>query len=423
MKQGKPLITFVILAIAAVLAVYLGIYAFRAFQEPYRSTLVYTYTSYDSVEADGLLVRDEVVFPEQSGIVELTRSEGEKVGVGQTVALVYRDTQAQADQAQIQALTQEIELLQYAVGQSGSVESSARLDENILQSMVALRSSAALGDYNNLEEQVRTVKSDILKRGYTYGDGLTAADLTTQLQNLNGQLAALNQRSAAATTKITTSQSGVFSSLVDGYESQLNSTSVLELTPSSLQSLMETPSSVSASSTGKLITSNRWYFAANLPLASAQRLEVGGTALLRFTGDFSEDVTMTVAHISEPENDQAVVVFSTDKYLSRTTLLRRQTAELIFDSWSGLRIPKTALRLVEDTVEDSETGEVTTTTRLGVYALVNGHAEFKEVDVIIEASDYYVVSPVGTGRKILRAGDEIITQATGIQDGQLLIDQ
>ena len=142
---------------------------------------------------------------------------------------------------------------------------------------------------------------------------------------------------------------------------------------------------------------------------------------MRFTGDFTQDVDMSVVYVSPPENDQCVVVFSTDRYLSRTTLLRRQTAELIFESWSGLRIPKSALRLVEEQTEDDQTGEMIQTTRIGVYAVVNGRTEFKEVDVMIEGSDYYVVSPVGTGRKILRAGDEIITQALGLQDGQLLI--
>ena len=88
MKQGKPLITFVMFAILAVLCVYFGVYVFQALNEPYQTTLVYPYTADDSVEADGLLVRQESVFPAQSGIVELTRSEGEKVGVGQTVALV-----------------------------------------------------------------------------------------------------------------------------------------------------------------------------------------------------------------------------------------------------------------------------------------------------------------------------------------------
>ena len=99
MKQGKPLITFVMFAILAVLCVYFGVYVYQALNEPYRTTLVYPYTADDSVEADGLLVRQESVFPAQSGIVELTRSEGERVGVGQEVALVYQNTQAQADQA------------------------------------------------------------------------------------------------------------------------------------------------------------------------------------------------------------------------------------------------------------------------------------------------------------------------------------
>ena len=220
---------------------------------------------------------------------------------------------------------------------------------------------------------------------------------------------------------MTTSQSGIFSSLVDGYETLLTPTSVLELTPSSLTSLMNQGQTGGTSSTGKLIISNQWYFAAVLPASSAQRLSQGDTALLRFTGDFTQDVDMSVVYVSPPENDQCVVVFSTDRYLSRTTLLRRQTAELIFESWSGLRIPKSALRLVEEQTEDDQTGEMIQTTRIGVYAVVNGRTEFKEVDVMIEGSDYYVVSPVGTGRKILRAGDEIITQALGLQDGQLLI--
>ena len=99
MKQGKSLITFVMVAIAAALCVYFGFYAFRTLDYPYTTTLAYQYTANDSVEADGMLARQELVLTAEGGIVELTRSEGEKVGVGQTVALVYRDSQAQADQA------------------------------------------------------------------------------------------------------------------------------------------------------------------------------------------------------------------------------------------------------------------------------------------------------------------------------------
>ena len=422
MKQGKPLITFVMFAILAVLCVYFGVYIFQALNQPYQTTLVYPYTADDSVEADGLLVRQEIVFPSQSGIVELTRSEGEKVGVGQTVALVYQNAQAQADQVQIQTLSQEIEVLEYAVSQGGSPSSAARLDEEILQDLVDLRASAALGDFGDLENQVLAVKSDVLRRGYTYGEGVTAGDLTARLQDLRGQLSAVTQRSDAATARVTASQSGYFSSLVDGYETLLTPDSMLTLTPSAFQALLDSPPVQGEGSTGKLILSDRWYFVVNLPTDAAQRLSPGGTALLRFQGDFTQDVDMTVVQVGEPEGDVCTAIFSSDRYLSQTTLLRRQTVQLIFDSWSGLRIPKTALRLVEELVIDEETGQEATETRLGVYALVNRRTEFKEVEVLTEGSDYYVVSPVGTGRRILRAGDEVITQATGLEDGQLLIE-
>lgn len=428
MKQGKSLITFVMIALAAALAVYFGCYVFNTFNVPYATTRAYPFTANDSVEADGLLVREEQAFPGQAGIVDVTRSEGEKVGVGQTVALVYRDSQAQSDQAELDALALEIELLEYAAFQGGDVESAARLDEDILQSVVTLRASAALGDYANLEEQVLAVKSGVLKRGYTYGDGgVTAADLTQRLKDLRSQYTSLKSQASAATTRVRASQSGVFSNLVDGYESRLTPETVFQLTPADLKTAAA-GGGAPENSVGKLITDNRWYFAAALPADAAQRLRKGGTATLRFTGDFSQDVDMRVDQIGDPVGDQSLVVFSTDRYLTRTTLLRRQTAELIFDSWSGLRVPKEALHMDKYTYTETVTNEMTgkeeekevEAIRLGVFVLVGGRAEFKTAEVVTEGDDYYVLKPTSSASKALRAGDKVITRGVGLHDGQLL---
>ena len=420
MKQGKPVITAVMAALAAALAIYFGFYVFDTFNDPFGTAPVYHYTVNDSVEAEGLLVRDEQVLASQEGIVELTRSEGEKVGAGQTVAMVYRDSQAQDDQAALEALDQEIALLQYAASESGDVESAAKLDEDILQAVVELRASVALEDYSQLEDQVLAVKSQVLKRGYTYGEGLTSADLTARLQDLRTQRSSLSGQSASATTRITAPQSGIFSSLVDGYESVLTTQSVFQLTPSSLRGLLEGDGVTAGGGLGKLICGYRWYFAAALPTDVAQRMREGGAAQVRFTGDFTQDVDMTVEQIGQEENGEQVVVFSSDRYLARTTLLRSQSVEIIFDSWSGLRIPKEALRMESYTYEDEETGEEKEASRLGVYVLLGGKAEFKTVKVVTEGSDYYVVEPTDATSGALRAGDEVITRAVGLYDGQLL---
>lgn len=422
MKQGKPVITVTILALAAVLALYLGYYAFNAMDEPYRVSQVYAYTAHDSVAAEGLVVRQARTLPAQDGILEITRAEGEKVGKGQQIALVYRDTQAQADQAMIEQLEMEIELLQDAISQGGSLDSAARLDEEILQAVVELRASYALGDYTRLREQSLEVKSSVLKRGYTYGDGLTSGQLSARLQELNSQLTALTRQSERAITRVTAPVPGVFSNLVDGYESRLTPETLDQLTPALLQELIDSPAGEEGGCMGKLITSNTWYFAANLPKSAADRLKQGGRATLRFSGELNRDVEMRVDRIGPSEGEVTLVVFSSNRYLTLTTLLRHQTVELIFQSFSGLRLPKEALRLVEFTQQSDEDSSAppVTVTKTGVFALVNGRAEFREVNIVTEGSDYYVVSPTGVERKLLRPGDTVITHGTGLTDGMLI---
>ena len=48
MKQGKPVITVAIAAIAVALVIYFGFYVAKVFSEPYTTALAYTYTSNDS---------------------------------------------------------------------------------------------------------------------------------------------------------------------------------------------------------------------------------------------------------------------------------------------------------------------------------------------------------------------------------------
>lgn len=419
MKQGKPVITVAIAAIAVALVIYFGFYVAKVFSEPYTTALAYTYTSNDSAEAVGILVRQETVLPAQTGIVDVTRSEGEKVGVGQSVAQVYRDSQAQNNQADLEALADQIQLLEYS-SDGGGVDSAAKLDENILQAVTALHAASGVGDYNQLEDQARTLKSTVLKRGYVYGNGLGAEELSQKLNDLKSQYAALKQQTSSSTSTIRAPQSGVFSTLVDGYETAVPPQTVFQLTPSSLSALLAGQGKEAGGGMGKLITSTRWYFAAALPVSVAERLKEGSTATLRFSGDFDQDIDMRVDQVSEAEGDKSVVVFSTDRYLSQTTLLRQQTAELIFNSWSGLRIPKQALRMEKSTYTDKETGQEVQNNRLGVYALLGGRAEFKTVEVVTEGDDYYVVRSTTDESDALRAGDEVIVRATELYDGQLL---
>ena len=57
MKQGKPLITFVIVLLAAALGCYILYSVWRTFEDPFTTTYAYEYELNDSVETEGLIVR------------------------------------------------------------------------------------------------------------------------------------------------------------------------------------------------------------------------------------------------------------------------------------------------------------------------------------------------------------------------------
>lgn len=421
MKQGRPLITFVIALFAGALVLYAIFSVWKTFQDPFVSTYVYSYTLNDSIQTDGLIIRQEQVLSGGQGIVDVTRGEGEQVGINQTVALIYRDDQARQSQEQQEALRLEITQLQYALGQGEDVSSAAKLNDDILNAMVSLRVASTQQDFSDLEDQVLEVKGKVLRREYTYSDELSTDSLATRLQELQTQYQTLINQSYSAITQVTAPVSGTFSTLVDGYEGLINLESAMNLTPQALTDLMNQTPTGDSTAVGKLISSNRWYFAAVVTQEEGERLEQAGSLTLRFAGDFTKEVSMTVEKVNQDEQGQAVVILSSDRYLEQTTLLRRETAELIFNSRTGLRVPKNALRMVTTTSEDEETGETTETNTLGVYVVTAGRAEFKPVTILTEGDDFYVVQSVRDDKKALRAGDEVIVEATGLYDGQLLL--
>lgn len=415
MKEGTTITKLVMFLLAACLAVYFTVYLFRGMTDPLTTAVAYAYTVNDSVEAEALMVRQEQVIAGRTGIAVVSPGEGERVGAGQTVAVLYRDNQALERREQIEQLTLEAELLQYVTTQTDPGSGAAELENEVVRAAVDLRADSAAGDFDQLEDQVLDLKRAVLKRDYTYGKGADAS----RVSEIAAQLRSLQSQSARDTSRVYARQEGTFSAQVDGYE-DMTPKEAARLTPAGLDALLERGISNDEQSLGKIITANRWYLAANLPVKAAERLVIGKEAVVRFTGDFSRDVNMRVESVSDPEEERCMVLLSSDRYLSDTTLLRRQTVEIIFHSSQGLRVPKDAVHILASVTKDETTGEETRVSTTGVYVLINGQAEFKPVQTMAEGTRFYVVKPVDTGKRTLRAGDQVIVRARGLHDGKVV---
>ncbi len=413
MKDGKLFTNLVMVLLAIGLAIYFGAYIIDTLYNPFSTTIAYTYTVRDSVEVEGVVIRDEYVLNEQTGIVEASRREGERVSAGGVVALVHRDADAQADQAALNTLENEISVLTQVLSADLDVLSAARHDEDILSSIIALRGGAATQSLSSLDEEVVRLKSLVIQRDYAYGTDLTQTELTLRLNELVAEQKILSAQTGSATNSVYAPMTGLYSANVDGYESIFTVDGLSELTQEGLDSLLiQTPATV-GNVAGKLILGSGWYLALSVPYEATTDLRTGDTLSVAFGGEFATEISMTITQLGDEVEGDRLVVLYTDRYMEDTTLLRQTSVELIYDSNTGIRVPKAALRMVSST--DSE-GNVTQT--VGVYTIVAGNAEFQPITVLAESEDFYVVASVKTGSAALRTGDEIIVYATDLYDGK-----
>lgn len=413
MKQGTLVTRVVILTLFAAVLAYLGFTVWQGLSEPYQLVTTYTYQMDDGLALDGVVVRRETVIEGRSDLSEILPQEGEKVASGAAVALVYQNATAMQDRREAKELRLQLEQLNYAMRRNDSLGDANKLDSQLVTTLAELKTSASNGELSGLEEQGLDLRSLVLKRT---GDLTTNAQSLSALQQaaagLEARLKALNNSSGQLTRYVTVDQSGIFSGLADGYEERLYPDMLDGLTVGQLDQLLQSGTEPSQTAIGKLITGSTWYFATSVDDASAKRLEEGKKYTLAFTGDFGKEVSMKLERLGSSEGGRRMAVFSSDRYLSQVTLTRMCTATLIFERFSGVRVPNKALR-----VRTNDDG----TTTLGVYTLVGRQAEFKSVEIVREGEDFYLLRGTATNRKVLRPGDTVILSNQELYNGKVIL--
>lgn len=421
MKQST-LTTKIMTAILALgVLAYLAVYAVQGWAGQLQTALAYSAQVNVGVEASGIVVREEQVLSGSGSYVDLVPNEGERVASGGTVAILYQDASGLDTRQEIKNLTAEIEQLTYALSSGTDGVDTARLDSAVLVSIVSLRALTAGDDLSTLEDSALNLRTMVFKRDYTYGDGGEAESIAAVIEEKTARRTALQSELSRVATTVYAPQSGVFSGVADGYEALINPESVRSMTPSGLTALMEQPPSAPQDSVGKLVTDSTWYFAAVLSEEDARRLSEGTRYLITFSNDWFGQVSMELEWVSDKEDGRQIALFSARTQLADTTLLRRQTVDIVIEPLSGIRVPRKALRVITETVTDKKTGETQQVQYTGVYTVVGTQAELQKVNILYTDENFYLVEPVDeTAARRLRAGDEIILNTSGIYDGKVV---
>lgn len=411
MKPGTLITRIVVLVLFVAVVFYIGATVWQGMTDPYRMVATYAYTMDDGAALEGFVARQEQVIDGDPYLAEILPDEGEKVAAGAAVAAVYQSQEALAQHKQAQALELQLDQLQYAMRRNDNAGDATALDSQLVDALATLHTAASSNSLSELEDIGLDLRSLVVKRT---GDLTTSAESLAALQaaasEVEAQLDQLNAASAQNTRYITVTQSGVFSGMADGYEGILTPDILDTITAAQVEAL-KTQAVTPPTAVGKLITSTQWYFVTTVDDATAQRLEQGQRYTIDFTGDFDQELSMTLERLGALEQSEHVAVFSSKQYLSQATLARLQSATLVFQRFTGVRVPDLALRVL-----DNDDG----TTTLGVFTLVGRQAEFKPVEIVRQGDGFYLVKSTATNRKILRAGDLIILSNQELYDGKVV---
>lgn len=426
MKSGKFVIDLVAIAITLLVVLYFGVNLITYAMDPYSTTVVYAFTGENAASVSGYVVRNEEVLPGGGELMYSSRTEGERVCAGGTVALVYDSVEAFNNASTLRSLQEQMEQLSYARDLAASTQSSGGLDEEISDAIIAFRADMAAGDFAEAGESGSALRAAVLKRSYAYtGTGTLDQSMLT----LQAQIDALSASTATGATQITAPAAGLFSSLADGYESVLTLDTAADLTPSAYRTL--TPQAT-AGNVGKIVYGSKWGFVTLVRSEDLGGLKEGGSVTIRFQKGLDRDMEMTLESVSREEDGYVVALFTSEKYLSLVTLLRQQNAQVIFESFDGLRVPRSAVRVDAQTVTDAdgntvltESGEPKTENVTGVYCVWGGsviQARFKPVEVLWQEDEYILVQPMAgaSATRILRPGDQVITAAADLYDGKVI---
>ena len=247
-------------------------------------------------------------------------------------------------------------------------------------------------------------------------------------------ISALSAAADPGTARVTAPRAGLFSSLVDGYESVLTPEAVLGMTPADYRTLSPEEG---AAGVGRMVYGLEWYFLTLMRSEDVGRMQRGDTVTIRFQSGLDRDAEMRVAAISAEDGGRRVVVFSSERNLGLITLLRQQNAQIIFDSHAGVRVPRSSVRVDTQPVTDDEgnpvldgSGNPRTQTMTCVYCLWGNTARLKPVTVLWQEDEYILVTPDEEGLSAfpsrsregrrLRAGDQVITAAADLYDGKVI---
>ena len=304
-------------------------------------------------------------------------------------------------------------------------------DINYYQQLNSLTDISSIS-IDSVDKQILTLFTDALDiadsgRLYDFDEGIKAfsekktrrdiaingrMDFSQQLTQLNDRLAAL-KGGISGVQEIRAEKAGFYMGSTDGLETALSYADVLKLTPEEIENAIAAEGKLPEANMGRIIKSHKWYLCAVVDDATASELKKDGSYSLIVPESGSEKITFKLEAVNQAEGNKTALIFSCLDAGENLFDLRRGEAQLVKRTYTGYKIPQSAVRT--ETKEDG-------TVEKFVYILNKTTVNRKSINIIYSDEDYVLVETTTDklNSKYVQIYDKIITAGKDLRDGKVI---
>lgn len=365
----------------------------------------------DTLDLSGCIFRDETpLYSGSTGTVCYLADDYEKVMAGQAVASIYATADDAGIQTSIKALKDKILLLEKSAASASTTDLSF-LDTNINSLIINSVRSVEKGLVTSAAQN----RDELLIYLNRRSSVVSGDSYEIQIKTLENEILRLESSILGAKTTVTSPSASWFVSFTDGYETYFTLNALENMTIESYKALLEQSAndSLKTAAIGKLYNDSLWYLVVCTDKRTAIEYKVGKNYNITFPYSLNQSVEMTYErYISQTNTDEIIMIFSTRTNYDGFNFLRYQPVEIAYKSYSGLKVPRSAVR-VKDGMQ-------------GVYVLDGNVIIFKTINILYEQANYYICA-VPDGGNITAISDTqlslydlIITEGKQIYEGRVL---
>ncbi len=377
----------------------------------YQTVTALSYDAEQTVEVTGVFVREEITVPISGTAVSYLLSDGDKVGDGEEIARIYSSGTEVSAARRIRELSEELEDLTTAAAYYGGETAAVLTPETVIGQIREVNARidrlTALGDADGIAQLRRELVKLLNKYNAYFSESGTTANYAARITELEQTVSAL-KRQIGNYRSVKAARPGYFYSVCDGCES-LKPADLDNITLAKVEDLIAGANASEGDGSARIVTAYRWYFTFELPLSKAVLLS-SKTVKLRFPNVSDAIVTADLEQLVKEggPGTTAAVVVSSLQAAQDLGLCRCETAQVIVESYTGLRVPNSAVRTVAD--EDG-------TPVVGVYVIIGPKMVFRRISVLTSDGEYSICEETGKSGWLERY-DEVIVEGKDLYDNK-----